>query len=42
MSDNASTTSILLASSEDSATLVPNGTNWIIMQQADNNCLLLE
>ena len=35
-------TSILLAVVGNWATLVSDGTNWVIMQQAANNCLLLE
>jgi hypothetical protein len=35
-------TAILLASVGNWATMVSDGTNWIIMQQAANNCLLLE
>jgi hypothetical protein len=35
-------TSILLASSGDSATLVSDGTNWLITQYIPNNILLLE
>jgi len=35
-------TAILLAVVGNWATMVSNGTNWIIMQQAANNCLLLE
>jgi hypothetical protein len=35
-------TAILAASVGDWATLVSDGTNWIIMQAAANNCLLLE
>ena len=35
-------TSILLASSGDSATLVSDGTNWLITQYTPNNILLLE
>ena len=35
-------TSILLAVVGNWATMVSDGTNWIIMQQAANNCLLLE
>lgn len=38
----AAGTSILLASAGDQATLVSNGTNWIIMQYIPNNILLLE
>ena len=35
-------TSILLASSGDSATLVSDGTNWLMTQYIPNNALLLE
>jgi hypothetical protein len=35
-------TAILLAVAGNWATMVSDGTNWIIMQQAANNCLLLE
>ena len=35
-------TSILLAVVGNWATMVSDGTNWIIMQRAANNCLLLE
>ena len=35
-------TAILLAVVGNWATMVSDGTNWIIMQQAVNNCLLLE
>ena len=35
-------TAILLAVAGNWATMVSDGTNWIIMQQAVNNCLLLE
>jgi hypothetical protein len=35
-------TSILLASSGDSATLVSDGTNWLMTQYVPNNILLLE
>ena len=35
-------TSILLAVVGNWATMVSDGTNWVIMQQAANNCLLLE
>jgi hypothetical protein len=38
----AATTSILLASAGDQATLVSDGTNWIMMQYIPNNILLLE
>jgi hypothetical protein len=38
----AAGTSILLASTGDQATLVSNGTNWIMMQYVPNNILLLE
>ena len=41
--DNTSAgTAILLAVVGNWATMVSDGTNWIIMQQAANNCLLLE
>jgi hypothetical protein len=35
-------TAILLAVVGNWATMVSDGTNWVIMQQAVNNCLLLE
>ena len=35
-------TAILLAVVGNWATMVSDGTNWIVMQQAANNCLLLE
>ena len=35
-------TAIILAVVGNWATMVSDGTNWIIMQQAANNCLLLE
>jgi hypothetical protein len=38
----AAGTAILAASIGDSATLVSDGTNWVIMQYASNNNLLLE
>ena len=38
----AAGTAILLAVAGNWATMVSDGTNWIIMQQAANNCLLLE
>ena len=38
----AAGTSILLASAGDQATLVSDGTNWIMMQYIPNNILLLE
>jgi hypothetical protein len=38
----AAATSILLASAGDQATLVSDGTNWIMMQYVPNNILLLE
>lgn len=38
----AAGTSILLASTGDMATLVSDGTNWIMMQYIPNNILLLE
>ena len=41
--DSASAgTAILLAVVGNWATMVSDGTNWVIMQQAANNCLLLE
>ncbi len=41
--DSASAgTAILLAVVGNWATMVSDGTNWVIMQQAVNNCLLLE
>jgi hypothetical protein len=42
LAGGAATTSILLASSGDSATLVSNGTNWLMTQYIPNNILLLE
>jgi|LauGreDrversion2_2_1035103.scaffolds.fasta_scaffold12568_2 hypothetical protein len=38
----AAATSILLASTGDSATLVSDGTNWLVTQYIPNNALLLE
>lgn len=38
----AAGTAILAAVAGDWATLVSNGTNWVIMQAAANNCLLTE
>jgi len=38
----AASTAILAASVGDSATLVSDGTNWVMMQYASNNNLLLE
>jgi hypothetical protein len=38
----AAGTAILLAVAGNWATMVSDGTNWIIMQAASNNCLLLE
>jgi len=38
----AAATSILLASTGDSATLVSDGTNWLMTQYIPNNALLLE
>jgi hypothetical protein len=35
-------TAILLAVVGNWVTMVSDGTNWVIMQQAANNCLLLE
>ena len=42
LTGGAASTSILLASSGDSATLVSDGTNWLITQYTPNNILLLE
>jgi hypothetical protein len=42
LTGGAAGTSILLASSGDSATLVSDGTNWLITQYTPNNILLLE
>jgi hypothetical protein len=42
LAGGAATTSILLASSGDSATLVSDGTNWLMTQYIPNNVLLLE
>jgi hypothetical protein len=42
LAGGAAGTSILLASSGDSATLVSDGTNWLITQYIPNNILLLE
>jgi hypothetical protein len=42
LAGGAAGTSILLASSGDSATLVSNGTNWLMTQYVPNNILLLE
>jgi hypothetical protein len=42
LSGGAAGTSILLASSGDSATLVSDGTNWLMTQYIPNNILLLE
>ena len=42
LAGGAATTSILLASSGDSATLVSDGTNWLMTQYIPNNILLLE
>lgn len=42
LAGGAAATAILAASTGDWATLVSDGTNWIIMQAAANNCLLLE
>jgi hypothetical protein len=42
LAGGAATTSILLASSGDSATLVSDGTNWLMTQYIPNNSLLLE
>ena len=38
----AASTAILLAVAGNWATMVSDGTNWVIMQAAANNCLLLE
>jgi hypothetical protein len=38
----AAGTSILVASSGDQATLVSDGTNWLMTQYTPNNILLLE
>ena len=42
LAGGAATTSILLASSGDSATLVSDGSNWLMTQYIPNNILLLE
>ena len=42
LAGGAAGTSILLASSGDSATLVSNGSNWLMTQYVPNNILLLE
>lgn len=42
LAGGAATTSILLASSGDSATLVSDGSNWLMTQYVPNNILLLE
>jgi len=42
LTGGAAATSILLASSGDQATLVSDGTNWLLMQYIPNNILLLE
>ena len=42
LAGGAAATSILLASSGDSATLVSDGTNWLMTQYIPNNILLLE
>jgi hypothetical protein len=42
LAGGAAATSILLASSGDSATLVSDGTNWLMTQYISNNNLLLE
>jgi hypothetical protein len=42
LTGGAAGTSILLASSGDSATLVSDGTNWLMTQYIPNNILLLE
>jgi hypothetical protein len=41
LAGGSAATSILLASSGDSATLVSNGTNWLMTQYIPNNILLL-
>ena len=42
LAGGAAGTSILLASSGDSATLVSDGSNWLMTQYVPNNILLLE
>jgi hypothetical protein len=42
LTGGAAATSILLASSGDAATLVSDGTNWLVTQYIPNNILLLE
>jgi hypothetical protein len=42
LAGGAAATSILLASTGDSATLVSDGSNWLITQYVPNNILLLE
>jgi len=42
LAGGAAATSILLASAGDSATLVSDGTNWLMTQYVPNNILLLE
>ena len=42
LAGGAATTSILLASAGDSATLVSDGSNWLMTQYVPNNILLLE
>jgi hypothetical protein len=42
LTGGAAATSILLASTGDSATLVSDGTNWLVTQYIPNNILLLE
>ena len=42
LAGGAASTSILLASTGDSATLVSDGTNWLMTQYIPNNILLLE
>ena len=42
LAGGAAATSILLASTGDSATLVSDGTNWLMTQYVPNNILLLE
>jgi len=42
LTGGAAGTSILLASSGDAATLVSDGSNWLMTQYIPNNILLLE
>lgn len=42
LAGGAATTSILLAVAGDTATLVSDGTNWVMTQYVNNNVLLLE